>query len=100
MINLSNIFKYFFSDKLSHLWKNNPTRKGIALLAFVAIIFLILFSNFSPQQVMLHTDEVSKRDIVSDINAVVVDEKQTAELKQQAASKVPPSSINPVTRKI
>lgn len=84
----SNILKYFFPDKLSLLWRNTKTRKGIALVAFVTIILLILFSNFSPQQVTLHTDEVSKRDIVSDINAVVVDEKQTAELKQQAASRV------------
>jgi len=88
LINLSNIFKYFFSEKLSFFWTNTKTRSGIAFLAFIALVYLILFSNFSPQQVMLHEDEVSKRDIVSDINAVVVDEKQTAELKQQAASKV------------
>ena len=87
-MNLPKILKYFFPDKLSLFWKNTSTRKGITLLAFVTIVLLILFSNFSPQQVMLHTDEVAKRDIVSDINAVIVDENQTAELKQQAASKV------------
>ncbi len=85
-MNLSNILKYFFSDRLSRFWKNSNTRKGLALLAFVTIVLLILFSNFSPQQVMLHVDEVAQRNIVSDINAVVVDENQTDELKQQAAS--------------
>lgn len=85
---LSNILKYFFADKLSVVWKNQIMRKIIALAIFFAITFFILFSSFIPQQVNLRSDEVSKRDIVSAINAVVVDEKQTAELKQQAASKV------------
>ncbi len=85
---ISKIFKYFFFDKLSLLWKNSSARKGIFVLSFFAIVLFTVFSNFSPQQVMLHTDEVAKRDIVSDINAVVVDEKQTNELKQQAVSRV------------
>jgi len=85
---LSNIVNYFLSDKLKLLWSNPRSKKGIFLLSFFAIVFLILFSRFSPQQVMLHTDEVAERNIVSDINAVVVDEKQTNELKAQAASKV------------
>lgn len=83
----SSFFKYFF-DNPGQLWKNPRIRKGVYLFCFFTMVLLILFSNFSPQQVMLHTDEVAKRDIVSDINAVVVDEKQTAELKQQAVSRV------------
>lgn len=85
---LSNILKYFYRDKLTLIWKNPSARKGLALVTFLGIVLFILFSSFSPQQVRLRTDEVSKRDIVSEINAVVVDEKQTAELKQQAASRV------------
>ncbi|NLV22121.1 MAG: HDIG domain-containing protein [Syntrophomonadaceae bacterium] len=85
---LSNILKYFFADKLSVVWKNQIVRKILALAVFFAITFFVMFSSFIPQQVSLHTDEVSKRDIVSEINAVVVDEKQTAELRQQAASRV------------
>jgi len=85
---LSNILKYFFADKLSIIWKNRKMRKTLALAVFFSVTFLTLFSSFAPQQVSLRTDEVSKNDIVSEINAVVVDEKQTAELRQQAASRV------------
>ncbi|MBP1760520.1 MAG: hydrolase, partial [Firmicutes bacterium] len=85
---LSNILKYFFADKLSVIWKNQRMRKILALAVFFSVTFLTLFSSFVPQQVSLRTDEVSKNDIVSEINAVVVDEKQTAELRQQAASRV------------
>ncbi|HNX92060.1 MAG TPA: HDIG domain-containing protein [Syntrophomonas sp.] len=85
---LSNILNYFFADKLSIIWKNQRIRKALALAVFFSVTFLTLFSSFVPQQVSLRTDEVSKNDIVSEINAVVVDEKQTAELRQQAASRV------------
>ena len=85
---LSNILNYFFADKLSIIWKNQRIRKALALAVFFSVTFLTLFSSFTPQQVSLRTDEVSKNDIVSEINAVVVDEKQTAELRQQAASRV------------
>jgi putative nucleotidyltransferase with HDIG domain len=85
---LSNILKYFFADKLAVIWKNQKVRKTLALAVFFSVVFLTLFSSLTPQQVSLRTDEVSKNDIVSEINAVVVDEKQTAELRQQAASRV------------
>jgi hypothetical protein len=85
---LSNILKYFFADKLSVIWRNQTVRKVLALAVFFSVTFLTLFSSFVPQQVNLRIDEVSKNDIVSEINAVVVDEKQTAELRQQAASRV------------
>jgi membrane-associated HD superfamily phosphohydrolase len=51
-------------------------------------MIFILFSNFSPKQVMLRPDEVANRNIVSNITAVIVDTKQTEELQKQAASKV------------
>ncbi len=85
---LSNILKYFFADKLAVIWKNQTIRKFLALAVFFSVVFLTLLSSLTPQQVSLRTDEVSKNDIVSEINAVVVDEKQTAELRQQAAARV------------
>lgn len=85
---ISNILEYFFADKLAMIWKNQSVRKILMLTVLLGITFLILFSSFNPQQINLSVDEVSKRDIVSEINAVVVDEKQTAELREQAAAKV------------
>lgn len=85
---ISNILEYFFADKLAVIWKNQSVRKILMLTVLLGITFLILFSSFNPQQINLSVDEVSKRDIVSEINAVVVDEKQTAELREQAAAKV------------
>lgn len=85
---LSNLFTYFFADKLAGIWKNQSVRKMLALAFFFSVVFMTLFSSLTPQQVSLRIDEVSKNDIVSEINAVVIDEKQTAELRQQAASRV------------
>lgn len=85
---LYNILKYFFGEKLGQFWQKSNAKKVLAVLTFFAITILILFSNFSPQQVMLRTDEVATRDITSNINTVVIDEQQTAELKRQAAEKV------------
>jgi len=85
---LANILKYFWGEKIGSLWNNSNTRRILAVFAFFAIMIGIIFSNFSPQQVMLRTDEVAKRNIVSNIQAVIVDEKQTEELRAQAAAKV------------
>ena len=85
---LSNLFTYFFADKLAGIWKNQSVSKMLALAFFFSVVFMTLFSSLTPQQVSLRIDEVSKNDIVSEINAVVIDEKQTAELRQQAASRV------------
>jgi putative nucleotidyltransferase with HDIG domain len=68
--------------------KNSTTHKVIGVLFFFSTTILILFSHFSPNQVTLKPDEVAQRNIQSHITAVVIDEKQTQELKEQAASKV------------
>jgi putative nucleotidyltransferase with HDIG domain len=85
---LANILKYFWGGRIGDFWKDSNTRRVLAVLSFFAIMIGIVFSNFSPQQVMLRTDEVAKRNIVSNITVVIVDEKQTAELRTQAAAKV------------
>lgn len=83
------------SKILSSLWrnislffKNSDIKKGLSILLFFSITILILFSNFNPKQVMLKPDEVAPRDIQSNVNATIVDEKQTLELRKQAAAKV------------
>ncbi|PKM76575.1 MAG: phosphohydrolase [Firmicutes bacterium HGW-Firmicutes-15] len=85
---LANILQYFWGERMRRFWKDSHTKKILAAFSFFAIIIAIIFSNISPQQVMLRTDEVAKRNIVSNITAVVVDEKQTADLKQQATARV------------
>jgi uncharacterized domain HDIG len=85
---LVSIFKYFFGEKLGSFWKNSSSKRFLGLSLFFIIMTGIIFGNFSPQQVTLRTDEVAKRNVVSNITAVIVDEKQTEELKQQAAEKV------------
>lgn len=78
----------FLWDKLYILLNRSGTRKVLGLLVFFSITISILFSSFSPTQVMLRPDEVAKHNIQSNINAVVVDERQTEELRKQAAVKV------------
>jgi len=85
---LVSIFKYFFGGKIGSFWKDSNNRRIMGLLVFFVIMTGIVFGNFSPQQVTLRTDEVAQRDIVSNINAFIIDEKQTAELKSQAVAKV------------
>ena len=84
----ANILKYFFWERIGHFWKYSVTKRVLAIIAFLVAMILILFSNFSPHQVMVKTDEVATRNIVANITAVVVDEQQTAELQKQAAAKV------------
>jgi membrane-associated HD superfamily phosphohydrolase len=83
------------SKILSSLWrnislflKNSNIKKGLSIFLFFSITILILFSNFNPKQVMLKPDEVAPRDIQSNVNATIIDIKQTEELKKQAAAKV------------
>ncbi len=85
---LVSIFKYFFGGKIGSFWKDSNNRRIMGLLVFFVIMTGIVFGNFSPQQVTLRTDEVATHNIVSNITAVIVDEKQTEELKTQAADKV------------
>ncbi|MGI6434279.1 MAG: HD family phosphohydrolase [Syntrophomonadaceae bacterium] len=68
--------------------QNSRTKNVLGVFLFFSITILILFSNFNPKQVLLKPDEVARRNIQSDINAVVVDTQQTELLKQQAADKV------------
>lgn len=64
------------------------TRKVIGVTLFFGITIFILLSNYSTDHVQLKPDEVAQRDIQSTINATVVDENKTQELRQQAAASV------------
>ncbi|MBO8158675.1 HDIG domain-containing metalloprotein [Thermosyntropha sp.] len=76
------------SCKIREFFTNPKVQKTLGVLFFFSITIAILFSNFSPHQLSLKPDEVATRDIQSNVTAVVIDEKKTAELKAQAASKV------------
>lgn len=84
----TKVFKDFFKDRLTN-WEGRARALRIMVaVIFVAIMTLTIHSSLNPQQVMLRTDEVAKRDIVSKINAVIVDEQQTEALRAQAAAQV------------
>jgi putative nucleotidyltransferase with HDIG domain len=85
---LANILKNIWGGKMGYLWKNSNTKRVLAVAVFLIIMMGIIFSKFSPQQVTLRTDEVANRNIVSNINAVIIDEQQTEDLQNQAAAKV------------
>jgi len=84
---ISNILRFFW-DRTTVFFSSSNTRKVLGVLLFFSITILILFSNFVPKQVMLKPDEVAKRNIQSNITAVIIDEEQTHELKKQAADKI------------
>lgn len=84
----SGLFKYLVWERIAPILKSSTTMRILGLLSFFVVISLILFSSFNPKQVMLRPDEVATRDIVSDIQAIVIDKGQTAELQEQAESKV------------
>jgi hypothetical protein len=84
----SGLFKYLVWERIAPILKSSTTMRILGLLSFFVVISLILFSSFNPKQVMLRPDEVATRDIVSDIQAIVIDNGQTAELQKQAKSKV------------
>lgn len=73
---------------LRNFFTDPKVQKVIGVLVFFSITITILFSNFSPNQLSLKPDEVATRDVQSNVTTVVIDEKKTAELKEQAASKV------------
>lgn len=85
---ISSILKNFVWEKIGEFFKNSTTQRVLGILVFFAIMILILFSKFNPNQVMLRPDEVADHNIVSTIDAVVVDTRQTQELQKQASSKV------------
>jgi putative nucleotidyltransferase with HDIG domain len=73
---------------VASFFRNSTTQKVLGVMLFFSVTILIVFSSFSPKQVMLKPDEVAQADIQSKINAVVIDERQTDELRKQAADKV------------
>lgn len=84
---LPKLFK-FIRGSFQRIGKNKNTKKVLGVVLFLSITMLILFSSVNPKQVMLKPDEVASRNIQSPINATIIDEKQTQQLKEQAASKV------------
>ncbi|NLB88142.1 MAG: HDIG domain-containing protein [Syntrophomonadaceae bacterium] len=78
----------FIWKKIKGFFSHPNTQKVLGILLFFSIAIVILFTNFSPKQVSFRPDEEARRNIQSNINAVIIDEKQTLELKNQAASKV------------
>lgn len=81
-------FLIWIGNTVASFFRNSTTQKVLGVLLFFSVTILIVFSSFSPKQVMLKPDEVAQADIQSKINAVVIDEKQTDELRKQAADKV------------
>jgi len=81
-------FLNWIGRTVASFFRHPTTQKVLGILLFFSITILIVFSSFSPKQVMLKPDEVAQADIQSKINAVVIDEKQTEELRRQAADRV------------
>lgn len=81
-------FFNWIGKAMTNFFRHSATQKVLGMLLFFSITILIVFSSFSPKQVMLKVDEVAREDIQSKINAVVIDEKQTEELRRQAAERV------------
>ncbi|NLB53582.1 MAG: HDIG domain-containing protein [Syntrophomonadaceae bacterium] len=84
---LNRIF-YFTGKSISSFFKKSATRKIIGIILFFSVTIFILLSNYTPEHVQLRTDEVAQRDIQSSINATVIDEAKTQELRKQAAGSV------------
>ncbi|HCF48859.1 MAG TPA: phosphohydrolase [Syntrophomonas sp.] len=84
---IPTVMQYIWRRFIISLQKSR-TKKLLSIFIFFSITILILFSNFNPKQVWLKPDDVARSNIQSDINAVVIDTKQTELLKEQAASKV------------
>ena len=84
---IPNILNFIW-NRIIHFFTNSNVQKTLGILIFFSITILILFSSYSPNQVTLHPDEVARQDIRSEINAVIIDYKQTAVLQNQAAAGV------------
>ncbi len=74
--------------KIAGFFNQPITRKMVGVALFFGITIFILISNYSPEFVQLKPDEVAQRDIQSKINATVIDEIKTQQLRQQAAGSV------------
>lgn len=81
-------FLIWIGNTVASFFRNSTTQKVLGVMLFFSVTILIVFSSFSPKQLMLKPDEVAQADIQSKINAVVIDERQTDELRKQAADKV------------
>jgi len=84
---IPNILNFIW-NRIILFFTNSNVQKTLGILLFFSITILILFSSYSPNQVALHPDEVAQQDIRSEINAIVIDYKQTAVLQNQAAAGV------------
>lgn len=82
------VFMQYILKHLKSFFQHSRTKNVLGVFLFFGITILILFSNFNPKQVLLKPDEVARRNIQSDINAVVIDTQQTELLRKQAADKV------------
>jgi len=78
----------WIGNVFANLFRHSTTQNVLGILLSFSITILIVFSSFSPKQVNLKVDEVAREDIQSKINAVVIDEKQTAEFRERAAERV------------
>lgn len=85
---ISGLFKYLVWERIAPICKSSTTLRILGVIGFFVITVVILFSSFNPNQVTLRPDEVATRNIVSNIQAIVIDSRQTEELQHQAASKV------------
>lgn len=85
---ISQILKLLWDHKPAGFWKKPESRNSFVFLAYFAILIFVYFNKFNLQQTMLSPDEVANRTIQSNVNAVIIDEKQTEELLQQAEAKV------------
>jgi len=74
--------------KILSFLKNSKVQKVLGVLFFFSVSIFLLYSNFSSKQVTLRPDEVAKRNIQSNSTSVIIDEKRTQELKDDAISKV------------
>lgn len=81
-------FWLFIKKSLSGFLKSSVVHKIFGMALFFGVTIFILLSNFSTEHIQLRTDEVAQRDIQSTINATVIDEAKTQELRKQAAASV------------
>ncbi len=87
-MNIKNFLNKHVLTNIRHYWTRSNTKKILSYLVIIGIIFLILFSHYFSRQLMLRPDDVATRNIASRVNAVIVNEEKTEELRQEAAAAV------------
>ncbi|MGE5397393.1 MAG: HD family phosphohydrolase [Chitinophagales bacterium] len=75
-------------DHLKRILKNAVAREVLTYLIFYAILTFILFSSLVGSELSLEPGQISPRDIKAPRTATIVDEKQTAQLQEQARNRV------------